>query len=220
MRLRILVVGVLLAAPLAAMAQTPANPDPTKPDFSITVQGTFDPETVAEFNRRVQDYAALRSRLEAGLPPLVVTTNADEIETIRASAGRANSTTRAGRGAARCSLPAMEGQLKRMLAAPGRCGDRCRDHGRRSRASSTSTSTRPTRRSTRSQRCRRISCCCCPICPKDLRVPLRWTSPDSLRRAREHHRRRNSLRDCDAATACRSPSTTTRVTMTPPTLAE
>ena len=74
MRLRSLVVGVLLAAPLAAMAQTPANPDPTKPDFSIAVQGTFDPETVAEFNRRVQDYAALRSRLEVGLPPLVVTT--------------------------------------------------------------------------------------------------------------------------------------------------
>ena len=99
MRLRILAVGVLLAVPLAAVAQTPANPDPTKPDFSMIVQGTFDPETLAEFNRRVQDYAALRSRLEVGLPPLVVTTNADEIETLRAPPCRADSSTRAARGA-------------------------------------------------------------------------------------------------------------------------
>ena len=50
------------------------TPIPTQPDFSIVVQGTFDAETLAEFNRRVQDYAALRARLEVGLPPLVVTT--------------------------------------------------------------------------------------------------------------------------------------------------
>ena len=115
MRLRKLVVGVLLAAPLAAMAQTPANPDPTKPDFSITVEGTFDPETVAEFSRRVQDYAALRTRLEAGLPPLVVTNDADEIETFEhRMAERIDAVRGSRRG--QVFLPAMEGQLKQMLA--------------------------------------------------------------------------------------------------------
>ena len=81
MPLRLLAIALVLTVPFAAGAQTPANPDPTQPDFSMIVEGTFDPETLAEFNRRVQDYAALRSRLEVGLPPLVVTTNPDEIET-------------------------------------------------------------------------------------------------------------------------------------------
>ena len=50
----------------------------------------------------------LRSRLEVGLPPLVVTTNADDIETFerRLPSGFA---TRAGRAAASCSLPPWKG---------------------------------------------------------------------------------------------------------------
>jgi hypothetical protein len=81
MPLKFLAIGILLAIPLVAEAQIPANPDPKQPDFSMIVQGTFDAQTLAEFNRRIQDYDALRRRLEVGLPPLVVTTNADEIET-------------------------------------------------------------------------------------------------------------------------------------------
>ena len=57
------------------------RPAQAQPDFSIVVAGHVrrgDARRVQ--SQRVQDYAALRSRLEMGLPPLVVTTNADEIE--------------------------------------------------------------------------------------------------------------------------------------------
>jgi hypothetical protein len=116
MRSRKWVIAICVAVPLAALAQTPANPDPTQPDFRIVVQGTFDPETLAEFNRRVQEYAALRSRLEEGLPPLVVTTNADDIERFE---HRLTERIDHARGSRRGQLfaPAMEGQVKRMLAA-------------------------------------------------------------------------------------------------------
>jgi hypothetical protein len=50
------------------------------PDYRVVVLGHFDAETLAVFNKRVQDYAALRSKLEQGLPPLRVTENPDEIE--------------------------------------------------------------------------------------------------------------------------------------------
>lgn len=113
-RLAVLIACMALAA--AAAAQTPANPDPDKPDFTVTVQGTFDAETTAEFNRRVQDYDALRARLEAGLPPLVVTTDADEIEAFE---HRLSDRLRHARGSRRGQIftAPMEGQVKRMLAA-------------------------------------------------------------------------------------------------------
>jgi hypothetical protein len=111
---RVVAMGLFLAVCPAAMAQTPANPDQREPDFTVTVQGTFDQETLAEFNRRVEDYAALRSRLEAGLPPLVVTTNADEIESFEQ---RLAERIRHARGSRRGQIfaDAMEGQVKRML---------------------------------------------------------------------------------------------------------
>ena len=116
MQLRNWAIGFCLAIPLTAMAQLPANPDADQPDFRVVVQGTFDPETLAEFSRRVQDYAALRSRLEVGLPPLVVTTNPDEIETFE---HRLAERIRHARGSRRGQvfIPAMEGQLKRMMTA-------------------------------------------------------------------------------------------------------
>jgi hypothetical protein len=114
MRLKSLIVAALLAFPASALTQVPANPDPKQPDFTVVVQGTFDPETLAEFNRRVQDYAALRRRLEVGLPPLVVTTNADDIERFE---HRLAERIRHARGDRHGQLfaPAMEGQVKRML---------------------------------------------------------------------------------------------------------
>jgi hypothetical protein len=114
--LKFLAIGLLLAVPLAAKAQTPANPDPAKPDFSMIVQGTFDAETLAEFNRRVQDYDALRGRLEVGLPPLVITTDADEIETFER---RLAERIRHARGSRRGQIfaDAMEGQVKHMMVA-------------------------------------------------------------------------------------------------------
>ena len=116
MPLRKWAIGLCLAIPLTATAQIPAKPDADAPDFRVVVQGTFDPETLVEFNRRVQDYAALRSRLEVGLPPLVVTTNADDIETFE---HRLTERLRRARGSRRGQLfiPAMEGQLKRMMEA-------------------------------------------------------------------------------------------------------
>jgi hypothetical protein len=81
----------------------------------MTVQGTFDAETTAEFNRRIQDYDALRARLEVGLPPLVVTTDADEIESFE---HRLADRLRHARGKRRGQIftAPMEGQVKRMLA--------------------------------------------------------------------------------------------------------
>lgn len=116
MRLRKLAVGVFLAVPLAAMGQTPANPDPPQPDFSVIVQGTFDAETLAEFNRRVEDYAALRDRLEAGLPPLVMTDNPDEIEMFEHRLAERIDHARGSRRGQLFVAP-MEGQMKRMLRA-------------------------------------------------------------------------------------------------------
>lgn len=122
MTVKTLVLAVCLALPVLAGAQNPAtstqvpaNPDPSKPDFTVVVQGTFDPETLAEFNRRVEDYAALRARLEKGLPPLVVTTNPDEIEDFEHRlADRIDDARGSRRG--QIFIPTMEGQLKRMLA--------------------------------------------------------------------------------------------------------
>jgi hypothetical protein len=114
MQLRKLALSMLLAVPLTATGQTPANPDPSQPDFAMVVQATFDSETLADFNRRVDDYVALRSRLEVGLPPLVVTTNADDIERFE---HRLAERIDDARGSRRGQLfaSAMEGQLKRML---------------------------------------------------------------------------------------------------------
>ena len=121
MILNTLALAVCLALPVVAAAQNsspdaqiPANPDPTKPDFMMVVQGTFDPETLAEFKKRIDDYAALRARLEKGLPPLVVTTNADEIEEFEHRLAERIDDARGSRRG-QIFIPAMEGQLKRML---------------------------------------------------------------------------------------------------------
>ncbi len=95
--------------------QVAANPRPDQPDFRVIVQGTFDPETLAEFNKRIEDYAALRARLEKGLPPLVVTDNAEEIERFEHRlAERIRDARTAHRG--QIFAPSMVRQVKQMLA--------------------------------------------------------------------------------------------------------
>ena len=113
--------SLLLVLPVLASAQSsttgaqiPATPDLTKPDFTIVVEGTFDPETVVEFKRRIDDYAALRARLEYGLPPLVVTPNPDEIEDFEHRLAERIADARGSRRG-QIFIPTMEGQLKRML---------------------------------------------------------------------------------------------------------
>ena len=85
-------------------------------DFRLVVLGDFDEATLVAFTKRVQDYAALRARLEQGLPPLVVTTNADEIETFER---RLTERLRRARSSRRNQVfvPAMERQIKRLLSA-------------------------------------------------------------------------------------------------------
>ena len=120
---RMVAVCACLAMPVLAGAQNPSNAvqisgnsEPTQPDFTVLVQATFDHETLAEFNRRIEDYAALRARLEKGLPPLVVTTNPDEIENFEHRLAERIDDARGSRRG-QIFIPAMEGQLKRMLAS-------------------------------------------------------------------------------------------------------
>jgi hypothetical protein len=114
LRRTLLSIGLLLLGPAMAAAQVAANVDPTEPDFRVIVQGTFDPETLAEFNRRVQDYAALRAKLEKGLPPLVVTTDADAIERFEHRLARRIRDARSSRRG-QIFAPTMQQQVKRML---------------------------------------------------------------------------------------------------------
>jgi hypothetical protein len=107
--------GLLLIGQAAAGAQVAATRGIEQPDFTVIVQGTFDAETLAEFNKRIEGYAALRARLEKGLPPLVVTDNADEIERFEhrlAERIRVARTSHRGQVFA----PSMVRQVKQMLA--------------------------------------------------------------------------------------------------------
>ena len=71
----------LLAPGIPARAQgTSPQTSSTDADFHLTVLGHFDAETLALFARQTQAYADRRAKLEVGLPPLQVTTNADDIE--------------------------------------------------------------------------------------------------------------------------------------------
>jgi hypothetical protein len=107
-------IGLLLWCSGVAVAQSVPTAKPGQPDFTVIVQGTFDPETLAEFNKRVQDYAALRSKLEKGLTPLAVTSNPDEIEHFE---HRLAERIRHARSSRRGQIfaPAMETQVKQML---------------------------------------------------------------------------------------------------------
>ena len=84
-------------------------------DFRLVVLGHFDAETLAAFTARAHEYAALRNRLEVGLPPLRVTLDADEIERFER---RLTSRMREARSSRRYQVfvPAMERQIKRLLA--------------------------------------------------------------------------------------------------------
>lgn len=114
MRTRDVLLMALLLVPRVAAGQIAANPDPSQPDFSLVVEGTFDAETLAAFNKRAQDYAALREHLERGLPPLRITADADEIESFEHRlAHRIRDARSSKRG--QLFVPPMEGQLKRML---------------------------------------------------------------------------------------------------------
>jgi hypothetical protein len=112
-RLPALAIG-LLAGPAVCFAQAPAETRQQAPDFRVVVQGTFDPETLVEFNKRVDEYVALRTKLESGLPPLVITDDAGEIDRFeRRLADRIRRVRSSRRG--QVFAPAMVRQVKQML---------------------------------------------------------------------------------------------------------
>lgn len=88
----------------------------TDVDFRLVVLGDFDEATLKAFTKRVQDYVALRTRLEKGLPPLVVTDNADEIESFERRLAERLRRERSSRRY-QVFVPAMERQIKRLLSA-------------------------------------------------------------------------------------------------------
>lgn len=106
---------VLLTAFVVCRLAAVAGAQEPPADFRLVVLGLFDAETLAAFNARAREYAALRSRLEVGLPPLQVTLDADEIERFER---RLTSRMRHARGSRRYQVfvPAMEGQIKKLLA--------------------------------------------------------------------------------------------------------
>lgn len=105
---------VILAAVAVVALSGTAPAQQAEPDYRVVVLGHFDTETLASFNKQVQDYAALRSRLEEGLPPLRVTENADEIEAFERRLARR---LREARGSQRNRVfpPAMRRQIRWLL---------------------------------------------------------------------------------------------------------
>ena len=69
-----LMLALLLAAPPGA-AQTPAPARTDEPDFRVQIWG----DAAADFSARVNDYAALRATLEAGLQALPLAAEPAEI---------------------------------------------------------------------------------------------------------------------------------------------
>jgi len=106
--------GLLAALAVLTLSAAALAQQQSDPDFRLVVLGHFDTETLAAFNKRVQDYAALRTQLEEGLPPLRVTENAGEIETFERRLAR-----RLGdaRGSRRNQVfpPAMRRQIRWLL---------------------------------------------------------------------------------------------------------
>ena len=107
----------LVDRPRDVRAQSTAPAQTTAaPDFRVEVLGHFDGEAVAAFKQRVQEYATLRRRLEAGLPPLVVTLNADEIESFEHRlTERLRDARHSDRG--QVFIPAMAEQIRKLLAS-------------------------------------------------------------------------------------------------------
>jgi hypothetical protein len=115
MNIRLLTLGIgLLIGSGIGLAQAPAQTRAETPDFRVVVQGTFDAETLVEFNKRVDEYVALRTKLEAGLPPLVITDDPGEIDRFeRRLAERIRRVRSSRRG--QVFAPPMVQQVKQML---------------------------------------------------------------------------------------------------------
>ena len=67
--------AVLLLLSSTGFSQTVPVPGSRPPDFTVQIWG----DAVADFSARVRAYVDLRTRLEIGLPPLIITPNPAEI---------------------------------------------------------------------------------------------------------------------------------------------
>jgi hypothetical protein len=116
---------LLLAACFASCSLSVVAPglsaQQVTPDYRVVVEGHFDAETLAAFSKRVQDYAALRRKLEEGLPPLRVTTNADEIEAFERGLARRLRDSR-GSHPSRIFSSAMRRQIRWLLVTQADAG--------------------------------------------------------------------------------------------------
>jgi hypothetical protein len=85
------------------------------PDYSVKISGYLDPVALATFIDRVHSYVDLRASLEPGLPPLRVTTNADEIDHAERALARRIREARATARQGDIFAPPLQTQIKRML---------------------------------------------------------------------------------------------------------
>ena len=109
-----LVIALVVLLPLTGSGQTPPQTPPTPqevPVFRVQIWG----DTGTDFSTRVSSYADLRSELEKGLPPLMVTDDAAEIlRAVRALAARIR-VARAGARQGDIFSPTISTQFKKAL---------------------------------------------------------------------------------------------------------
>ena len=119
MRLRLIVLVTALAGSLVhAQAPTaPPEPQQTAPDYRLLVLGYFDADTLAEFNRRIQNYVDLRERAERGVAPLRVTDDPDEITEIERQLTAALRRIRGSSSRGQIFSRRMQAQLKKLFAS-------------------------------------------------------------------------------------------------------
>src|SRR5688572_28404935 len=88
-----------------------AEQQPEAPHFKVEILGYI----VADFSSRVQNYFDLRTKLEIGLPALVVTEDAQEIRIAEFALARRVRVARAEATQGDIFTPAISVELKRLL---------------------------------------------------------------------------------------------------------
>jgi hypothetical protein len=119
---RISLVCLLLGLALAPTVRGQEPPPPTRqsaeggpPDYSVKISAYFDAAALATFINRVHSYVDLRASLEPGLPPLRVTTNADEIDEAENALAKKIREARATARQGDIFPPQVQTQIKKML---------------------------------------------------------------------------------------------------------
>ena len=104
--------GVILICVSASAAQAPAGTTPAVPNFRVEIWGV----SADDFQRRMSEYADLRSTLQLGLPQLMVTENPAEI---RAAEGALARRIREARGSRQGELftPVISVGFRKVLLA-------------------------------------------------------------------------------------------------------